>query len=214
MRDMFANAGSQNEGLNFLKAWLATSLAFGIFISRGQVFTVGFAFPFFDTAFLFNLLIAGITCGLGFVLHELAHRVVARYYRAEAHFLASPDPMLYIPILVAFFGLFLAAPGAVWHRGHLTKEQIGHVAVAGPMTNLGLSLLFFGFWLATPMLGLSFFWQSLAYIGYSINAWLGLFNMIPVDPFDGGKVIRWSPLVFGITVGAALLMVFVLPNVI
>jgi Zn-dependent protease len=48
------------------------------------------------------------------------------------------------------------------------------------------------------------------WVGYKINAWLGLFNLIPTDPFDGGKVIRWDKVVYGITVAIALFMVFAL----
>jgi Zn-dependent protease len=43
-----------------------------------------------------------------------------------------------------------------------------------------------------------------------LNAWLGLFNMIPAGPFDGAKVLNWSPLVFGITVAVGVLLTFVL----
>jgi Zn-dependent protease len=196
-----------NENFDLLKSWAAVSLAFGIFISGGQVF---------NTAFLVNLLIAAITCGIGFVLHELAHRVVARNYGAEAHFAASPDGMLLLPILVAFLGLFLAAPGAVWHRGRLTQQQLGLVAIAGPITNLVLAWVAFGVVLIiAPTLSLSSgmdrFWLDMLWIGFNINAWLGLFNMIPADPFDGGKVWRWNKIAYGVTVAVALLTVFGLP---
>jgi Zn-dependent protease len=191
---------SQGELFDFLKSWGAVSLAFGIFISRGDIF---------QPAFFLNLLVAVVTCGLGFVLHELAHRVVARNYGAEAHFVSSPDSLLLISILASFF-FFIAAPGAVWHRGHLTRTQLGLVAIAGPITNLTLGLLFFTLVKATPVLGLGGTWVWVFWVGYKINAWLGLFNLIPTDPFDGGKVIRWDKVVYGITVAIALFMVFAL----
>jgi hypothetical protein len=34
--------------------------------------------------------------------------------------------------------------------------------------------------------------------------------MIPAGPFDGAKVLNWSPLVFGITIGVGVLLTFVL----
>jgi Zn-dependent protease len=212
MRDMFspgdaAFQSGHDENFDLLKSWAAVSLAFAIFIAGGQVFNIGF---------LISLLIASITCGIGFVLHELAHRVVARNYGAEAHFAASPDGMLLLPILVAFLGLFLAAPGAVWHRGYLTQQQLGLVAIAGPITNLVLAFVFFGLLLVlAPSLSIASamdqFWLNMLWIGFNINAWLGLFNMIPADPFDGGKVWRWNKVVYGVTAAVALLTVFGLP---
>jgi Zn-dependent protease len=126
--------------------------------------------------------------------------------------------MLLLPILVAFLGWFLAAPGAVWHRGHLTQQQLGLVAIAGPITNLVIAYIFFGVLLlvepilnASAGIGTSWFWLNGLWIGFNINAWLGLFNMIPADPFDGGKVWRWNKVVYGVTAAVALLTVFGLP---
>jgi Zn-dependent protease len=46
--------------------------------------------------------------------------------------------------------------------------------------------------------------------GFKLNAWIGLFNMIPAGPFDGAKVLSWSPLVFGITVAVGVALTFLL----
>jgi Zn-dependent protease len=190
--------GNQNEQLEFLKAWAGTSLAFGIFISRGFVF---------DFNFLLNLLVAALTCGIGFVVHEMAHRIVANHYGAQARFFSN-DGALLISILIAFAGIFIAAPGAVWHRA-LSPEKSGHIAIVGPISNLLLAGLCFLLVWAVPVLGLPGFVLWGALVGYQINAWLGLFNMIPVDPFDGGKVWRWNKVAFGATAAVALLLVFV-----
>jgi Zn-dependent protease len=154
------------------------------------------------------LLISAVTCGIGFLLHELAHRVLARSYGAEAHFVAD-NGWLILSIVVAFAGFFIAAPGAVWHRGAITKQQSGMISLAGPVTNLVLALLFLVPLLLLEMTG---FWRLLFYVGYTINAWLGLFNMLPFGPIDGAKVLNWSPLVFGITVAVAIVLVFVVPR--
>lgn len=210
MRDMFSPSSDNiamrgaNENLELLKAWAGTSLAFAIFSSGGEVF---------NTTFLMTLLIATVTCGIGFLLHELAHRAVARNYGAEAHFVAN-DGWLLISILVAFVGFFIAAPGAVWHSGYLTKKQSGLIALAGPVTNLVLALVFLALGLVASLADLPIFWGRVGWVGYYINAWLGLFNMIPAGPFDGAKVIHWSPWVFGITVAVAVFLVFVVPWII
>jgi len=44
--------------------------------------------------------------------------------------------------------------------------------------------------------------------GFTVNAWLGLFNMIPFGNFDGSKILKWNKIVYGCMVAAGLLMVF------
>ena len=124
--------GKSNDNFELLKAWAGTTLAYAILISGGN---------FLSFAFVINLLVSGIVCGLAFVFHELAHRIVARRFGAEAHFVAN-NGWLLISIVVAFAGFFIAAPGAVWHRGYLTKRQGGLIALAGPATNLVFAILF------------------------------------------------------------------------
>lgn len=206
MRDMFSMPSDEfslrgrNDNLELLKAWGGTSLAFGIFMASGQVFS---------SFFLYVLSIAALTCGIGFLLHELAHRVVARGYGAEAHFVAN-NGWLIISMVVAFLGIFIAAPGAVWHRGQLNARQSGLIALAGPVTNLILALLFLGLAFVVPpqaeLLGLRL--HDVFRVGHQINAWLGLFNMIPAGPFDGAKVLAWDWRVFAVTVAIALLLTF------
>ncbi|MFL5805633.1 MAG: peptidase M50 [Roseiflexaceae bacterium] len=195
--------GQTNDNFELLKAWAGTTLAFAILRSRGNVL---------DRAFLTDLLISGVVCGLAFVLHELAHRIVARSYGAEAHFIAN-NGMLLVSIVIAFLGVFFAAPGAVWHRGILTRRQSGLIALAGPATNLVLSLVFLiGLVaLSAAPIRLPGPWViELCYVGFRLNAWIGLFNMIPAGPFDGAKVLSWNVLVFGITVGIGVLLAFIL----
>jgi Zn-dependent protease len=205
--------GQSNDNFELLKAWAGTTLAYAI-VQAG-------ASNLLSRGFLLFLVISAIVCGLGFVLHELAHRIVARNYGAEAHFVAN-NAWLLISIVIAFAGFFIAAPGAVWHRGYLTERQGGLIALAGPATNLIFSVLFL---IALPMLALAGLDNTstniaginlyalafvLCSIGYSLNAFIGLFNMIPAGPFDGAKVLAWSPLYFGITVAIGILLTFVL----
>jgi Zn-dependent protease len=192
--------GRSNDNFELLKAWAGTSLAFAI----AQVGVQRLA----SSLFVEFLLISMIVCGLGFVLHELAHRIVARNYGAEAHFVAN-DRWLILSVIIALAGFFIAAPGAVWHRGYLTPRQGGQIALAGPATNLVLALVFL---LAYPLLyrsGLQGDWfYLLCLVGVSLNAWLGLFNMIPAGPFDGAKVLAWNTVIFGVTVAIGIVLTF------
>lgn len=192
--------GRTNDNFELLKAWAGSTLAFAIVQSGPQ--------NILSPLFVRVLLISAVVCGLAFVLHELAHRIVARGYGAEAHFIAN-NGFLLISIVIAFFSFFIAAPGAVWHRGYLTKRQSGLIALAGPATNLAIAVLFL-----LALFALEGRVSPIVYatfrLGFSFNAFLGLFNMIPAGPFDGAKVLNWSPLVFGITVAIGLVLTFVL----
>lgn len=190
-----------NEYLEIAKAWASVSVAFAIMQVGGNILR-------WDT-FLILLLISSVTAGLGIVVHELAHRVVARHYGSQAHFVASPPAWLLVPIAVAFLGLFVAAPGAVWCPGPLSQRQHGIIALAGPVSNLLLALIFYGIGQFTmALMSISPWLLVAAEVGFFINAWLGLFNMIPLDPIDGAKVLRWDRMVFGVTIVIAALMVF------
>lgn len=190
--------GDTNDNVELLKAWLGTSLAFGLFSNRGQLNV---------ELFTQMLPLALLTCGLGILLHELAHRVVARHYGAQAHFLANNN-WLILSVVIAFMGVFVAAPGAVWHRGHLSKQQSGLIALAGPVTNFVLAILFLIIMVANYVFEGPDWIFTLAEMGYGINSWLGLFNMIPFGPFDGAKVLNWSPIPFGIAALVGVVLVF------
>ena len=209
MRNIFSSpgenvfSGENNDNLELLKAWAGTSLAFALS-------QVG-ASNLLSARFLQFLLISGVVCGLGFVLHELAHRIVARNYGAQAHFVADVR-WLILSIVIAFAGYFVAAPGAVWHRGYLTNRQSGLISLAGPVTNLVLAVVFVLLFPIAYLAGLREDWLlPLCLIGVSLNAWLGLFNMIPAGPFDGAKVLAWNQVVFGVTVAVGIVLTFVLP---
>ncbi|GAB4110294.1 MAG: peptidase M50 [Roseiflexaceae bacterium] len=208
MRDIFSTpdydvfSGKNNDNLELLKAWAGTTIAFAI-VQTG-------ASNILSAEFVLNLLISGVVCGLGFVLHELAHRIVARGYGAQAHFVADVR-WLILSIVISFAGFFIAAPGAVWHRGYLSSRQSGLIALAGPVTNLALALIFLLIFPVLYLLGLRDDWVfTLCLIGVSLNAWMGLFNMIPAGPFDGAKVLAWNQVVFGVTVAVGIVMTFVI----
>ena len=109
------------------------------------------------------------------VLHELAHSLVARAYD--------------IPVRSITLFLF----GGV---AHITREAARPgaeilMAAAGPLTSLALGALFVGLWwvaggeLRDPgALEVTLFW-----LGW-MNILLGVFNLLPAFPMDGGRVFR------------------------
>jgi len=132
------------------------------------------------------------------LLHELAHKFFAQRYGAWAEFRAF-DKMLMIALLVSVFGFIFAAPGAVFIRGLVSRRQNGVISLAGPVTNFALATAFILLNMFTP-LGL------VTQYGAQINAWLGVFNLLPFFGLDGEKVLHWDKRIYGgaLLVGIAL----------
>jgi Zn-dependent protease len=114
---------------------------------------------------------------LMFVLlaHELGHYFAFRAYGLPVR----------LPAFVPLLGAFTA--GAVPQE----LEHDAYIALAGPLTGLGLAAAFFGFATLTQ----DRFWYACA----DLSAFLNLFNLIPVPPFDGGRIANalWPPLWIG-----------------
>ncbi len=181
---------SQIEIRHLLKSWLAISLAFTI-LNTGLSFS-GFALYF---------IISMITVGLGFVFHELAHKLVAQRYGIFAEYRAN-DQMLLIGILTAVFGFIFIAPGAVILQGIVTKKRNGLISLAGPVSNIILAIMFLAGSLiaASPLLAMVFSY------GFRINYFLAIFNMIPIMNFDGRKILHYNKIIYFSTAAAALLL--------
>jgi len=75
--------------------------------------------------------------------------------------------------------------------GMITRRENGIISIAGPLTNYVLALIFLGLGLLFPVLSFIFM------IGFNINLWLGLFNMIPFLNFDGAKILNWNRWAWG-----------------
>jgi len=192
---------SESESIDLLWAWAAISFAFAVLLGGG-IAGLG-------KGFAGRLILAAITVGMAFLLHELAHKFVAQKYGYWAEFRRFNFGLI-LAVFLSFFGFIFAAPGAVIIAGLATNEQNGKIAAAGPLTNIILAGLFLllgvflaAFRLFTPLL------QNIVGFGIMINAWLALFNMIPVPPLDGSKVISWSFPVWISIAGAAALILFI-----
>ena len=156
-------------------------------------------------AYFLNLIpITLVAVGLGFVLHELAHKFVAVRYGFFAEYRMWVEGLV-LAIITASFGFLFAAPGAVYiHGDHISREENGKISLAGPLTNIALAVIFF---LLKPSLSFSPFLSAIISLGFLINSFLALFNLIPFSIFDGAKIFRWNPLIWLITAGFAFLLV-------
>ncbi len=169
---------SQKEKHDLVIGWMLVSIAAGIVLYRSPDRAYGLYWTF---------LLAALTVGVGFIVHELAHKYVAQSYGKYAEFHAFL-PMLAFAILLSFFGILFAAPGAVFISGYSTRREMGHIAIAGPLSNIALALLVLPLYFIVS----GGFWGTLVQYFYQINVWLALFNMIPLLMLDGAKILHWN----------------------
>ncbi len=151
-------------------------------------------------SFIFYLIIVIFSV----VLHELAHGFMAKRLgddtaeeagRLTLNPLKHLDPFgsVILPLIFYFTGL----PGLAWAKpvpynpSRLYKDyKYGplKVALAGPATNLGIMIVF-GL-LARLLIGVisPITVASLGLIGL-VNAFLAVFNLLPIPPLDGARVL-------------------------
>ena len=160
------------------------------------------------------LLGATVAVVTGFLLHELMHKAVAQRYGAWAEFRSSRTGLLFA-IVTALIGFVFAAPGAVYIAGPLTRQQNGRVSLAGPLTNFAVALAFTGAWIAVPSLSsgdVGFYVGGILFFTGYINAFLGVFNMLPIPPLDGSKVLAWNVVIWAVAIagmGGLLALYFI-----
>jgi len=154
--------------------------------------------------FAYFIIISFIAVGLGFVLHELAHKFVAIRYGFWAEYRMWAEALIF-SLIISFVGFIIIAPGAVYiHGNYISREQNGKISIAGPLTNIILAGLFFllmQYSSSSPIIML------LGLLGFTINSFLALFNLIPFSIFDGAKIFRWNPLIWLSAAAVAGLMV-------
>jgi Zn-dependent protease len=134
--------------------------------------------------------------GPAFLLHEIAHKIVARKYGCWAEFRASPSGLKWGVIIAAAFGFVFMAPGAVMVAGQTTKAQFGKIAIAGPLVNVALWVFGVGMVLLNDW---SPFIDRFLGIWLMGNAVLAAFNMLPFGPLDGKKIKTWSDPIFWVS---------------
>lgn len=152
-------------------------------------------FDFHGIISLLPIVMVGV--GTGFIIREIAVKYVAVKYNYEAEFELWPLGLL-IAFLTALIGIVFASPGEVKITpDNLSDEINGKITIAAAMSNMALAVVFliiaallYPFSIHSQIF---YLFYLICTIGFSVNAFLATFNLLPFWSLDGTKVLKWSP---------------------
>ena len=147
---------------------------------------------------------------LSVVIHEMAHGYAANWLgdptarlagRLSANPLVHLDPMMSVilPGILLATGspiLFGAAKPVPYNPYNFTNQKWGEaiVAAAGPFANFFIAGIFAVLVRLSDVLQLSESFTSLAVSVIMLNIFLAFFNLVPIPPLDGSKILpRFLP---------------------
>jgi Zn-dependent protease len=138
---------------------------------------------------------------IAFFSHEMSHKFVAMHYGCEAEYKMWPFGLA-MGLVTSLFGFTIAAPGAVYispyKKGfafkvaNLTKRNYAIISLSGPLVNIVLASLLLAINLLYPL--------SLLAMTARISFFLAMFNLLPIPPMDGSKVMSWNIKVWGLLI--------------
>lgn len=142
-------------------------------------------------------------------LHEAAHAWVANECgdstakdlgRITVNPIAHIDPVLTIILPLVLILLHLPAFGGAkpvpvdYHRLRHPLRDMMLVALAGPATNFALAFVFFLGWKCAVYVGHydpDALLPNVLFHSLNFNVMLAVFNMLPIPPLDGSRVMTW-----------------------
>ena len=190
---------TKKEIRDLIISFIVIALGFTILYSNGDYSHITLIFP-----------VVMIGVGAGFIFHELGHKFSAMHYGYYAEYELWPTGLL-IALVSSFFGFIFAAPGAVVIYSNGMEERTnGIISIAGPLVNIALGLIFF---IILGSLGNLIYTETgailslICVLGTRINFFLAAFNLLPIPPLDGSKVLSWSVPIWVITFAIAAILV-------
>jgi Zn-dependent protease len=178
-------------------------LALGTLLVIGISLSFGFgSFGEENWVVLFSALAAVIT--LSFFTHELAHKFTAQRRGLWAEFRLTVWGAVLTSISI-FLPFKIISPGAVMISGPASMDEIGKISIAGPVTNIVLSAAFFG----PTLLPSSNIISSIFRIGAFFNAYIALFNLLPLGILDGFKIFHWNKVVWAFAFAISIVLTII-----
>ncbi len=152
-------------------------------------------------------LIVGVVVGM--VVHETMHRNVARRYGMRSSYVTNWLGVL-ITLITSVLPIKLIAPGYTKVYGYYgSRVGILRSLEAGPASNIVMSIVTLIAGLALGLLSSSYIirFASIWLLGFSyVNSYLAFFNLIPIPPLDGSKILRLNLTEWGVLFGISIVL--------
>jgi len=165
---------------------------------------LGFIFSLNNFSLLYFLMLTGILA-LSFIPHEMAHKMVAIRNGHYARYVMWKEGLMLALILAVLTGgsIIFAAPGAVMISRlslHGSSRENAIISAAGPLSNLIIAMIAY--------LLLHTYQNPIFGAVLRINAFLAFFNLLPIPPLDGSKIIWYSIPLWAIMIVSASILVW------
>ena len=150
-----------------------------------------------------TFVILGMILAASFILHELAHKIVAQIQGLWAEF-----RLMLFGALLTLISIFtppffkIISPGAVVIVGLSSIDKVGKTAFAGPLTNMVIAAILVPF---TSFPLPYYIFLAVAY-GAWINSFMAFFNLIPFGIMDGFKILLWDKKVWAFAFSISLFL--------
>lgn len=135
-----------------------------------------------------------------FFAHEIAHKVAAQTRGLWAEFRLTMWGAILTLISVINPLFKILSPGAMMISGSSNTEELGKISLAGPATNIVLSV---------ALLGLAVIpspFQPILFLAAFLNGFMAVFNLIPVGILDGFKIYSWDRKTWAIVFAASIVL--------
>ncbi|HIP74501.1 MAG TPA: site-2 protease family protein [Euryarchaeota archaeon] len=166
---------SSREVVDLVASWVTISVAFSVVANPSNPLAV--------------LPLYLVVVGTAFIFHELAHKYAAIHLGYHAEYRLWTAGLVFALLLAFTTGFVFAAPGAVYVAGLPNRRDNGIISIAGPLANFVIASFAL---LALLLLQPGYFLFRILYSIFHVNAFIGFFNMLPLPPLDGSKVLEWS----------------------
>ena len=197
---------SRKELFDIFIAVMVLTFAFTMLYRNSDSILAYFAYHLGDNmkyVGLFGLCFALVV--MSFLFHEFGHKFVAQKFGLWSEFRMWPIGLV-LTLVTSLLGFLFASPGAVYISGNMNTEMNGKVSIAGPIVNLFLAAIGIAGCFLCNGSGWVIFFLMLG----NLNAFLAVFNLLPVPPLDGSKIITWNKIVWGAAIAIAAVELFVM----
>lgn len=186
-----------DEKLSILITMLSISLVFGSnYLLMGEF--IGF-------------IIVSLVTSLAVIVHELSHKYTAISLGCYSKYVLHPTGLVltlvsaipFMPIKIIMPGVTLVFPYT--YDPYSLRRVNGITSLAGPLSNILLAI-FSAIAINVAYSQMPLILKLALAVSLSVNSWIALFNLIPVPPLDGSKVISWNILVWLLLFALSLLL--------